>query len=175
MSFAFFSSRAAFALAAILACGSAASAAPMTFRTMPVGDKCGARCPEMIIADGEITNRTPDEFIAFVRRQSVNPNARGVILLNSQGGAWAPRWNRALFRTAGAAVIVGRAGPQGVVAGRCYSACVYALMGAKKRVIPKVSKVGIHRMFAYEAGGVAPEDDLPLPARVRHARSRGAT
>lgn len=160
MSFAFFSSRAAVALAAALACGSAASAAPMTFRTMPVGDKCGARCPEMIIADGEITNRTPEEFIAFIRRQSSNPNARGVILLNSQGGrVGASMQLGKLFRTAGAAVIVARAGPQGTTAGRCYSACVYALMGAKKRVIPKTSKVGIHRMFAYEIGGAGPDDN----------------
>ena len=34
--------------------------------------------------------------------------------------------------------------------GGCYSACVYALMGAEKRVIPHGSKVGIHRMFTYE-------------------------
>jgi hypothetical protein len=33
---------------------------------------------------------------------------------------------------------------------RCFSACVYALMGAKKRVVPPSSLVGIHRMFFYE-------------------------
>lgn len=156
----FFSSAAALALAATLGAASAASAATMTFRTIPVGKNCGAKCPQMIVADGEITNRTPDDFLAFVRRQSQNPDARGVILLNSQGGrVGASMQLGKLFRTAGAAVIVARATPQGMTAGRCYSACVYALMGAKKRVIPGPSKVGIHRMFAYEASGVAPDDN----------------
>jgi hypothetical protein len=159
MSFAFFSLRAALPLAAVLVCWSAAVAAPMTFRTMPVGDRCGARCPQVIIADGEITNRTPDDFVAFVRRQAQKPNARGVILLNSQGGRVAASMQLGkLFRTAGAAVIVARAGPRGMAPGRCYSACVYALMGASKRVIPNASKVGIHRMFAYGLGGASPED-----------------
>lgn len=132
----------------------------MTFRALPVGDRCGARCPQMIVAEGEITTRTPNDFVAFVRRQAQNPNARGVILLHSPGGrVGASMQLGKLFRGVGAAVIVGRAGSAGVTGGHCYSACVYALMGAKKRVIPKASRVGIHRMFAYEAQGAGPEDD----------------
>lgn len=131
----------------------------MTFRALPVGDRCGARCPQMIVAEGEITTRTPNDFVAFVRRQAQNPNARGVILLHSQGGrVGASMQLGKLFRGVGAAVIVGRASSAGVTGGHCFSACVYALMGAKKRVIPKVSRVGIHRMFAYEAPGAGPED-----------------
>jgi hypothetical protein len=62
-----------------------------------------------------------------------------------------------ILRKVGALAIVAQAGlparrGSGVTltAGGCYSACVYALMGAKKRVIPHSSKVGIHRMFVYE-------------------------
>jgi hypothetical protein len=61
------------------------------------------------------------------------------------------------FRNIGSAVIVARAwsgGPAGentfFTAGRCYSACVYALLGAKKRVIPVQSLLGIHRMYTFE-------------------------
>ena len=148
---------AAFALSL---CGwTAAIAAPMTFRMMPVGDRCGSRCALMIVAEGEITTGTPDEFVAFVRRQSRNPNARGVILLHSQGGrVGASMQLGKLFRTAGAAVIVGRAGLAGIAPGSCYSACVYALIGAKKRVIPRSSRLGIHRMVAFDLGSRGPDD-----------------
>jgi hypothetical protein len=145
------------AAATIFACV-AAHANPMTFRTVPVGEGCGSRCAQMIIAQGEITLRTPDDFVAFVRRQVRNPNARGVILLDSQGGrVGAAMQLGKLFRQAGAAVIVGRSGPDGILPGGCYSACVYALVGAKKRVIPKVSRVGIHRMVAFERDGGDPD------------------
>ncbi|MFM9152903.1 MAG: hypothetical protein ACKOPC_04745, partial [Methylocystis sp.] len=36
-----------------------------------------------------------------------------------------------------------------MISGRCYSACVYALMGGSRRVIPPESRVGVHRMFNY--------------------------
>ena len=104
----------------------------MTFRALPVGDRCGARCPQMIVAEGEITTRTPNDFVAFVRRQAQNPNARGVILLHSQGGrVGASMQLGKLFRGVGAAVIVGRASSAGVTGGHCFSACVFALMGSK--------------------------------------------
>lgn len=152
--------RLAIAAAALAACWSAAVAAPMTFRTMPVGDRCGARCPRMIVAEGEITTSTPAQFAEFVRRQSRDPNIRGVILLHSGGGrVGAAMQLGKLFREAGAAVIVGRVGPTGVAAGSCYSACVYALVGAKKRVIPTVSRVGVHRMVAFDAAGASFDDE----------------
>jgi hypothetical protein len=151
--------RAVFAFLAALAGCFAAQAAPMTFRMAPVGEGCGSRCPLMIVAEGEITPRTPDDFAAFVRQASRNPKARSVILLHSQGGrVGASMQLGKLFRDAGAAVIVGRAGGNGIVPGHCYSACVYALMGAKKRVIPPVSRVGVHRMVAFDAASRVPDD-----------------
>ena len=63
-----------------------------------------------------------------------------------------------VFRKIGAAVIVAR----GASAMRrrdesawppalCMSACVYAFFGGKKRVVPAVSQLGIHRMVINEA------------------------
>jgi hypothetical protein len=159
MTFAHLMSRAALAVTAVLVVCAGASAAPMTFRTMPIGEGCGSRCPQMIVAEGEITTRTPHDFVAFLQRQARNPAARGVILIHSQGGrVGASMQLGKLFRDAGAAAIVGRAGPTGITPGTCYSACVYALIGAKKRVIPKASRIGIHRMVAYEPSGRGPED-----------------
>ena len=61
----------------------------------------------------------------------------------------------AVLRKAGAEVVVARLAADGdggaaVISADCFSACVYALMGASKRVIPVQSHVGIHRMFAYQ-------------------------
>ena len=41
-------------------------------------------------------------------------------------------------------------GPAELAAGTCFSACVYALMGAKTRIAPRRSQIGIYRMFALE-------------------------
>jgi hypothetical protein len=81
-----------------------------------------------------------------------------IVLINSQGGrvVAAMEWGQTL-RKLGAAAVVAKVPPNGatrdlwVMPGRCYSACVYALMGAKKRVALPESRVGIHRMFMYEA------------------------
>lgn len=149
---------AAFALAGAGFGAAAANAATMTFRTLAVGQNCGARCPQMIVAEGEITTDTPAHFVAFVRRQAVDPNTRGVILLHSHGGRVGAAMELGkLFRQAGAAVIVGRASSGAITAGACYSACVYALIGAKKRVIPRVSRIGVHRMVAFDRAGADPE------------------
>ena len=132
----------------------------MTFRLVPIGNpaKCKSRCVDAIAADGEITNSTPDAFVAFLMRTFRDPRVRSVVLLNSPGGRVVASMQLGLaLRKVGALAIVARAGPGAravrsvvMTSGGCYSACVYALMGAKKRVIPHGSKVGIHRMFTYE-------------------------
>lgn len=161
--------RASLAAVAVWLCGAAtAVAAPMTFSLQTVGDprRCARQCPQIIVAQGEILQRTPDDFVAFVKAQTGNGAARAVVLLDSQGGrVGASIALGQMFRAAGAAVVVGRVGPNGVVSGRCYSACVYALLGGRKRVVPRESRLGVHRMFAYETGGGAP-DDVGRASRV---------
>jgi hypothetical protein len=137
-----------------------AQARDMTFRLVPIGDpaKCKSQCVDVIAADGEITNSTPNEFVAFLLRTFRDPRVRSVVLLNSPGGHVVASMQLGLaLRKVGALAIVARAGSVGargsgvvMTSGGCYSACVYALMGAEKRVIPHGSKVGIHRMFTYE-------------------------
>ena len=151
----------ALALAA-LAVAPATSAQAMTFRLAPAGNplNCGARCPKIIVAEGEIGIDTPAQFVRFVRQNVGDRSVRAVVLIHSPGGVVVSSMRLGqLFRQVGAAVIVARVG--GVSAtgepifasANCASACVYALMGAKKRVVPPQSRLVIHRMYAYETFG----------------------
>ena len=154
-------SKAFLTLAAALALGvlaaPARAAEPMTFRLLPLEDssRCGYQCAQAIVADGEITNATPQEFLSFVSN-NLHGNVRAVVLLNSPGGRVVASMELGrIFRKLGVAAIVAQAGQTygGTVmaGGHCFSACVYALMGGSKRIIPPQSKVGVHRMFQFEA------------------------
>ena len=144
-------------LGAPLGAGSA-WAADMSFALVDYGQRCGTKCPQVIAADGEITAKTPQAFLDFVAAHVPSGQLHAIVLINSPGGrvVAAMEWGRTL-RKLGMAGIVARVVPGKkqkdlwVIPGRCYSACVYALMGAKKRVALPQSRVGIHRMFMYEA------------------------
>ena len=135
---------------------STARANEMSFNVVTIGDPsiCGRKCPAIIAANGEITNRTPGEFLEFLQRNSKYSGLHSIVLLNSPGGKVVASMELGkLLRRLGAAAIVARvddAAPGAMLAGRCFSACVYTLIGGKKRVVPPQSEVGIHRMFAYE-------------------------
>ncbi len=121
----------------------------MTFQIVSVGDpaRCGANCPQVIAAAGQINDETPQQFLAFIRDHYAGAHLHSIVLLDSYGGkVLASMELGRVFRKLGAAVVVAPAGGGG---GRCFSACVYALMGGKKRVIPLESQVGVHRMAAY--------------------------
>lgn len=135
-----------------------ASAQEMTFRLVLVGNqaKCGESCPVVIAAQGEITNETPDAFLSFIEGNVGRTNLHAIVFLDSPGGKVVASMELGkIMRRIGAAAIVGRVDPEArngmseFLAARCLSACVYALVGAKKRVIPPQSLVGIHRMFTY--------------------------
>jgi hypothetical protein len=135
----------------------AARAQAMTFRLVSVGDRarCGNSCPVVISAEGEITNETPGAFLSFVEGNVGSGNLHAVVFLDSPGGKVVASMQLGkILRQIGAAAIVARADPaasrfNAFIAARCLSACVYTLMGGKKRVVPPQSLVGIHRMFTY--------------------------
>jgi len=128
----------------------------MSFQIVSVGDpaRCGADCPQIISAEGEISDQTPGIFRAFVREHYQRSQLHAIVLLDSYGGkVLAAMELGRIFRQIGAAVIVAQTGSGSHFAGgRCFSACVYALMGGKKRVIPPESQAGVHRMVAYDNG-----------------------
>ena len=156
-------------LSAAAALGLATASAPahaapeMSFRLAPTGHlaKCRNRCPKVIIAEGEIGRATPRKFTQFIRTHMREPMLRAVVFVHSPGGLVVASMQLGkLFRKLGAAVVVARVvqphdgrGRTVFVPGRCYSACVYALMGAKKRVVPPQSRLVVHRMFIYELLG----------------------
>ncbi len=129
----------------------------MTFRAVRLGEAqtCGADCPVVIAATGQITQSTPGRFLDFIESHS-SGDLHAVVFLDSPGGrVIASMEFGTLLRKIGAAAVVARVYPDGqggsiMTNAQCFSACVYALMGAKKRVIPPASQIGIHRMFVYE-------------------------
>ena len=158
----------AHALLALLALLQPAMAADMRFRLVPFGDpaKCGETCAQVIGAEGEIRNDTPRKFLEFVAANLEDPRVRSIVFLHSPGGGVdASMQLGRMFRKTGVLAVVARIAPAEAGQGpavnlpgaRCFSACVYALIGAKKRVVPPSSLVGIHRMFFYDdAEGAGP-------------------
>jgi hypothetical protein len=135
-----------------LACGATAAPAgaeEMSFRQVTLAARqCGGDCPQVVAAEGEIVEDTPDVFARFLRSHVGSEPLRGILLIDSPGGKVIASMGL------GMAVVVARVAAEGgpLVSGRCYSACVYALMGGRKRVIPRQSRVGVHRMFNYVDG-----------------------
>ncbi len=141
-----------------IASPSAAHADDMSFQLVSVGNsaRCSGHCPSVITAQGEITDQTPAEFLTFVQDNVGRADLHAVIFLDSPGGKVVASMDLGrIWRRLGVAAVVGRSDPGSTsasqfLAGRCLSACVYALIGAKKRVVPAGSIVGIHRMFFYD-------------------------
>jgi hypothetical protein len=133
-----------------------ADAAPgsMTFRVAPLEmEQCGARCPHVIIADGLIAPDTPLSFVDFLRTESSGANLRHIVYLNSPGGHVVASMDFGrILRELRMAAVVGRfkGDGAGLYVGECVSACVYAMMGAVKRVVPPGSEVTLHRMSVVE-------------------------
>jgi hypothetical protein len=124
-----------------------AGARAMEFRLQSLADGTGCRshCPRVIVAEGQITNSTPDEFLAFLRENAGDHDLRTVVLINSAGGYVVASMELGqMFRRIGAATIVSH---------QCLSACVYAFMGGVRRVAPRGTALGIHRMFANMSSG----------------------
>src|SRR5260370_41089650 len=150
----------ALAGAAMLARPDAAMAQgePMSFRLAKLeGRGCGARCPRVIVAEGVIEEDTPETFISFLQSAAETQDLRDVVVINSPGGRVVASMRLgAALRKLRAAVIVARFGngddPDLPTAGPCMSACVYAMMGGVKRIVPPESRMGIHRMSSQENG-----------------------
>ena len=138
-----------------------ADSAPMQFRVEPLqSGNCGYNCPNVVVADGVIEPNTPQEFVDFARQAARAPNLRAVMLINSPGGnVVASMEFGAKLRQLGMAAVVAGYGydgqRSGATPGECVSACVYALMGAVRRVAPAESRVALHRMSVSQSEGPA--------------------
>ena len=147
---------------------SAVRAAPeMIFTPTSIGGRAG------LSAAGQITASTPDAF-----RRLAGAKRGIVIFIDSPGGSVAAAMKLgAMFHRYGVTAVV--AGVTGAGAGGsmtaagCFSACVYALMGASRRVVPAQSEVGIHEMSpstpTARYDGSAGADDLAIEHEAMRA------
>ena len=145
----------AMAFAGVLAQPAYAESGSMTFHIAPLdtGD-CGARCPHVIVAEGVIESDTPQMFVDFLRSASGDAQLRRIVFFDSRGGnVVASMVFGHILRELRVGGIVGRfegASGSGPFVGECLSACVYAMMGAVRRVAPAGSQVALHRMSIVE-------------------------
>ena len=152
--------------AAALGLAPAAQAAGLEFKVVTLqARKCGEACPQVITAEGDIDEAAPERFLSFIRATVRDKRVKNVVFLHSPGGQVVSALKLGLnMRQFGTAVVVARVRPGSsddpngqFGAGRCMSACVFVLMGGKRRVVPSQSLVGIHRMFredfSYDPGG----------------------
>ena len=168
-----------------------AGSEPMRFRVEPLqNDNCGYHCPNVVVADGVIEPDTPQAFADFAREAAHAQNLKALMLINSPGGnVVASMEFGANLRRLGMAAIVAGYGYDGAHAGptpgECVSACVYALMGAVRRVAPAQSRVALHRMSvtmpkcrrAAASGGVERKFADPRLVDIvsRYARQMGVS
>ena len=146
------------AVAAIMPAAAEERGGAMSFRVAPLESReCGNHCPEVIVADGVIEAETPQAFVDFLKAGGGDTKLRRIVFFNSRGGnVVASMVFGHILRGLRIAGIVGRfesAGDPGPYVGECLSACVYALMGAVRRVAPPGSEVGLHRMSIVENRG----------------------
>ena len=130
----------------------------MTFRVEPLDlGRCGARCPHVIVADGVIESSTPQAFVDFLKSGAEDSKLKRIVFFNSRGGnVVASMTFGHILRELRIAGVVGRFhadGDPGPYVGECLSACVYAMMGAVRRVAPPGSEVALHRMSIVETEG----------------------
>jgi hypothetical protein len=130
----------------------------MTFHVAPLeAPGCAARCPHVIVADGVIESSTPQTFVDFLKSTSDDRSLKRIVFFNSRGGnVVASMVFGHILRELRVAGIVGRfdgGAGSGPFVGECLSACVYAMMGAVRRVAPAGSEVALHRMSIVENEG----------------------
>ena len=135
-----------------------AQQSPMKFRVARMDSaSCGAKCPRVVVAEGVIEEGTPLEFIDFMRTAAYASGLRSVVFLDSPGGNVVASMELGMaFRQLHVAAVIAGFGNDGAesgpVAGECASACVYAFMGAVRRVAPPVSKLALHKMSVTLSG-----------------------
>lgn len=127
-------------------------ASPMSFILYKV-DNCNDCWA--IIADGEITNETPQIFDKFIIDNKLNyiQNRPVTILFNSPGGSVAgglKLGEKIRFNGISTHIGIAKVSLDGILsktsAGVCASSCAYAFLGGSKRSIGLNSKYGLHQI-----------------------------
>lgn len=127
------------ALAVLLGEGTA-SAEPMIFKQIGEPGNCRqADCGSWIQANGDITENTPSDFLAYFEK---HPYAPKIIRFDSPGGNLEAGLKLGtLIRKLGFSTR----------ADFCASACAYAFMGGVERQLAGRQKLGVHRFYTQKA------------------------
>jgi hypothetical protein len=133
--------------------GWSAASHAMSFSFAPiVVNNCTTDCPKAIVAEGEIYYDDVGTLVETLRAGiERDKNIKPLVVLSSVGGnVYAGYQIGRIFRAINATVVVGRAVRSGsgysLAPGVCASACVFSLMGGKKRFVPDGSRIGVHWM-----------------------------
>ncbi|WP_156970936.1 hypothetical protein [Beijerinckia mobilis] len=155
-----------------------ARAEPMEFHLVPRTSLtgCSADC-RIVVMEGDITDATPDAFLEFMQAHGLKHGPQPIVYIHSNGGkVMAAMELGKIFRHFGVTAVVGRFQGNGKISGaHCYSACVYALMGARKRVIPLESELGLHRMYLVSIEGRQQDDGEMKQVLEHYTRSMGVS
>lgn len=142
----------------LVLCLSPSLATAMTFSLVRLSAPgfCKPDCPVVIHARGQITADSADAFARFVTTTPGIDKVRNAVMINSPGGQVVGAlklgllWKELKMVTYVAEPVTDNAGNAlAIKAARCYSACAYALMGARTRIVPEGSEVGVHRMHSF--------------------------
>jgi len=166
------------AAAALSFCAMGSAQARMQYSAAVLNDgACGDQCPVVIQAEGRITREAAGDFVSFAKQLAGQGRLLNMVLIHSPGGSVVGSMMLgSTFRELGTTVVVARVNrgggfftqnavdartgqviPAGALTnGVCNSACVYAVMGGRKRVVPVDSRMGVHRMQSEESYGFDP-------------------
>jgi len=126
----------------------------MSFVLSPMADPdCGASCPLVIVASGEIELDSNERFFSFVTSKVVGQKVTSVVLMSSPGGNLVGSLRLGiLMRQLGFSIMVGQVRNGRFMTANCFSACAYTLAGGKRRIVPEGSKVGVHKAWTKAPG-----------------------
>jgi len=106
-------------------------------------------CPFVIVASGEIGERSGEEFLAFLLHNK-DRRIGNAVFLNSPGGSLLGALKLGIvMRKLKVTAYIGQVATHGeetiATSGVCASACVFAMMGGTKRFVLPTCLIGIHR------------------------------
>ena len=127
-----------------LAC---APARAMSYRFVPLDDgRCGGSCRFVIEASGEIEHGEIERFVRFLAAARGRRNLQRILVIGSPGGS--VRAGLLLgfaARRLNLTMVVAQVSGGSIRPAVCASACVLALMGGARRLVPDGSVVAVHR------------------------------
>jgi hypothetical protein len=125
------------------------------WRVETPAERCGRTCRTWISAVGPVTDRTPDDFVAFAAQKDVRGAA---LVLDSEGGSVVDTIKLGhvlrsfdIGTTVGTTVVGTAADGSSTVAlspaAACESMCAFVLLGGARRYVPPEARILVHQIW----------------------------